>query len=121
MGKKQKTAAFKEGHHVSMLGKMEAVTLEYKTMQTTAVCSFTRVHKIAVENVWISHVGGQLSERLAPAPTHSKQQCVAQRLPQDAADTAHMFNGIHEEYKFYLGRIDLIVVFHVFIHHFHQL
>lgn len=74
-----------------------------------------------VQSVGISHIRGQLSEWLAPAPTHSKQQCIAQGLTQDAADTAHMLNGVHEEHKFHLGGTALIVVFHVLIHHFHQL
>lgn len=64
---------------------------------------------------------GQLSEWLAPASTHSEQQGIAQGLAQDAADTAHVLNGIHEEHQLHFGGTDLVVVLHVFLHHFWQL
>lgn len=75
----------------------------------------------AVQSVGISHKRGQLSERLAPASTHSKQQGISQGLAQDAAYAAHMLNGIHEEHQFHLSGSILVVIVHAFLHHFHQL
>lgn len=74
-----------------------------------------------VQGVGISHMWGQLSERLASTPTHSEEKGIAQGLAQDATDTADMLNGIHEEHQLHLGGTSLVVVFHVFLHNFLQL
>lgn len=74
-----------------------------------------------VQGVGISHMWGQLSKRLAPAPTHSEEKGIAQGLAQDATDTADMLNGIQEEHQLHLGSTSLVVVFHVFLHNFLQL
>lgn len=99
---------------------MQSILHTIDVLPSNGIQSWEKVLQV-VQYLACSHVWGQLCEWLAPAPTHSKQKCVAQGLAQDAADTAHMLNGIHEEHKFHFGGFALIVVIHVFLNHIHQL
>lgn len=64
---------------------------------------------------------GKFGQGLAAAASYTQQQGIAQRLAQDTADTAHMFNGIHEEHQLHLCFAGLIVVMHILLNHFYQL
>ena len=68
-----------------------------------------------------SHMSSETCQRLATRAAHAQQEGVAEGLPDDSRDAAHVLDGIHEEDEPHLGRVDLVVVIQVVFCHLHKL
>lgn len=52
-----------------------------------------------LEKVVACNVSGQFGHRLPSGTPNPQEEGIALRLPQDAADPRHVFNGVQEHYK----------------------